>query len=224
MASAASQCRYRSRPSKAVQRPSGPGRDWPQPDGYATTGRLLWMSGGRTRRPAPPVRTHAGHRHGRGGPRDARPGSRPPRPARHDGPPAPPGRLPGRPGRRGSRRSWSAAGPHRRRARRRGHGGGRAAPQLSGPGPRTWPGTPPAMLRPAAPARWRRRRTSGPGTRRGRTDTLRGSRRARGCSRPPAPPTTWRYRPPLRLLLPPSLARANAPLVHCSPQTITGRA
>jgi hypothetical protein len=80
------------------------------------------MSGGRTRPPARPVRTRAGHHHGHGGRPGARLGSRPPRPTRRDGRPAPPVRSPGHPGRRGSRRSWSAAGPHRTPGPRCGHG------------------------------------------------------------------------------------------------------
>ena len=105
-----------------------PGPGWPRPDGCAAAGHPLWTSGGRSRPPARPVRTRAGHRRGRGGPPGARPGRRPPRPARRDGRPAPPGRWPGHPGRRGSRRSWSAAGPHRTPGRRCGHG---AAQQLA---------------------------------------------------------------------------------------------
>ena len=101
------------RPRPSSVRPA-PGRGWPRPDGCAAADRPLGRSGGRTRPPAAPVRTRAGHRHGRGGPPGARPGRRPPRPAQHDGRPAPPGRSPGHPGRRGPRRSWSAAGPHRR--------------------------------------------------------------------------------------------------------------
>jgi hypothetical protein len=70
---------------------------------------------------------------------------------------------------------------------------------------------------------WRRRRTTDLGTHRGQTDTARGRWPARGCSTPPAPPRVWRCRPPPAVPSPPALARANAPLVHCSPQTITGR-
>ena len=84
------------------------------------------------------------------------------------------------------------------RARRCGRGGGRAARQWWGRGPRTWPGTRPPMLRPPAPGCWRRRRTTGLGTHRGRTDTARGRWPARGCSRPPGPPRAWRCRPPPR--------------------------
>jgi hypothetical protein len=144
-------------------------------------------------------------------------------PRRCGGLQAPPARSPDRRARRESTRSWSAAATHQRRARHCGHAGGPAAPRSSGRGPRTWPGTPPAMLRPAAPAIRRRRRTTGLGTHRGQTDTPRGRRPAHGCNTPPVPPTAWRCRPPLGCL-PPSLARANAPLVHCSPRTITGRA
>jgi hypothetical protein len=50
------------------------------------------------------------------------------------------------------------------------------------------------------PGRWRRRRTSGPGTHRGQTDTPRGRWPAHGCNTPSAPPTTWRCRPPPRPL------------------------
>jgi hypothetical protein len=84
-------------------------------------------------------------------------------------------------------------------------------PPSSGPGPRTWPGTRPAMLRLPARGWWRRCRTSGLGTHRGRTDTARGQWPARGCSRPPARPRAWRCRPPPCRCLPPVLARANAP-------------
>jgi hypothetical protein len=174
------------------------------------------MSGGRTRPPAAPGRTRAGHRRGHGGRPGARPGSRPPQTGRRDGRPAPPARSLGHQGRRGSRRSWSAAGPHPRPARRCGHGGGPVAHPLSGPGPRTWPRAQPRMLRPPAPRRWRRRHTTGLGTHRGQTGTLRGRWPARGCNTPPGPPRAWRCRPPRRLLLPPALARANAPVVHCS--------
>ena len=69
----------RGRPTPSSVRP-GPGRGWPPPDGCATAGHPPWTSGGRTRPPAAPVRTRAGHRHGRGGPPGARPGRRPPRP------------------------------------------------------------------------------------------------------------------------------------------------
>ena len=185
------------RPRLSSGRPAlGPG--WPPPDGYATADRPPGWSGGRSQPPAAPVQTHAGHRHGRVEPPGVRPGRRPPRPRQHDGRPTPPGRWPGRRGRRGPRRSWSAAGPHRTPGRRCGHAGGPAAPRSWGRGPRTWPGTPPAMLRPPARGWWRRRRTSGPGTRRGRTDTARGRWPAHGCSRPPGPPTAWRCRPPPR--------------------------
>jgi hypothetical protein len=211
------------RPALSSGRPA-PGHGWPPPDGCATAGHPPWMSGGRSRPPTPPVRTRAGHHRGRGGPPGARPGSRPPRPTRRDERPAPPGRWPHPPGRTGSRHSWSGAGPRRRRARRCGHGGGRAARQWWGRGPRTWPGTRPPMLRPPAPGWWRRRRTSGPGTPRGRTDTLRGRWPARGCNTPPGLPTASRCRPPPRSSLPRSPGASNAPLVHCSPQTITGRA
>jgi hypothetical protein len=52
--------RHRGRPEPSNVRP-GPGRDWPPPGGCATADRLLWTSGGRTRPPAPLVRTRAGH-------------------------------------------------------------------------------------------------------------------------------------------------------------------
>jgi len=198
MASAASRCRYRSRPSKAVQRPSGP---WTR---LATT-RWVCSSGSpsldvRWSNPTAtsPCPATCWTPRGRGGRPGARPGRRPPRPARHDGRPAPPGPSPGHRGRRGSRRSWSAAGLHRRRARRCGHAGGPTARRWWGGGPRTWPGTRPPMLRPLSRARWRRRRTTAPGTPRGRTDTARGRWPAHGCNTPPAPPTAWQCRPPPR--------------------------
>jgi hypothetical protein len=135
-----------------------------------------------------PGRTRAGHRRGRGGRPGARPGRRPPRPAQHDARTAGPGRWPDRPGRKGWRRSWWGAGPRQSRAPRRGRAGGPAARRWWGHGPRTWPGTRPPMLRPPALGCRRRRRTTGPGTRRGRTDTAGGRWPARGCSRPPGPP------------------------------------
>ena len=61
------------RPTPSSVRPA-PGRGWPPPDGCATADHPPGMSGGRTRPPAAPVRTRAGHRHGRGGPPGARPG------------------------------------------------------------------------------------------------------------------------------------------------------
>ena len=223
MASAANRCRNRSRPSSAVQRPSGP---WTR---LATT-RWVCSSGSPSldvrwsnptaRTPCP---TRAGHRHVHGGRPGARPGSRPPQPRQHDGRPARLVRWPDRPSHRGSRHSWSAAARRRRRARRCGRGVGRAARRCRGGGPRTWPGTRPPMLRPAGPGWWRRRRTSGLGTRRGQTGTVRGRWPAPGCNTPPGPPRAWRCRHHPAAPSPPSLARANAPVVHCSPQTITGR-
>ena len=61
------------RPTPSSVRPA-PGRGWRSPDGCAAAGHPPGMSGGRTRPPAAPVRTRAGHRHGRGGPPGARPG------------------------------------------------------------------------------------------------------------------------------------------------------
>jgi hypothetical protein len=166
------------------------------------------MSGGRTRPPALLVRTRVGHRRDRGGRPGARPGRRPSRPAQHDGQPAPPVRSPGPPGRRGQRRSWSGAGPHRTRGRHRGHAGGPTARRSWGSGPRTYAGSSPTMLRPAARGRWRRRRTSGPGTHRGRIGTVRGRWPARGCNTPPGRPRVWRCRPPPRRF-PPALVGAS---------------
>jgi hypothetical protein len=179
-----------------------PASGWPPPGGCAAAGRPLWTSDDRTRPPTAPVRTRARDRYDRGGRPGVHPGRPPPRPTQHDGQPGPPGRSPGPPGRRGPRRSWSAATPHRSQARRCGHAGGPAAPQSSGPDLRTCAGTRPRMLRPAAQGCWRRRRTTGPGTRRGRTGTVRGRWPARGCSTPPGRPRVWRCRPPPRLLLP----------------------
>jgi hypothetical protein len=74
------------------------------------------MSGGRSRPPAPPVRTRAGHHRDPGGHPSARPSRPPPRPTRRDGRTARLVRRPGHPVRRESRRSWSVAVPHQRRA------------------------------------------------------------------------------------------------------------
>ena len=67
------------------------------------------------------------------------------------------------------------------------------------------------------------RRTAVPGTRRGRTSTARDRWPARGCSRPPAPPTAWRCRPPPRRCLLAFVGVSERTLVHCSPQTDSGR-
>jgi hypothetical protein len=189
------------RPTPSSGRP-GRGHGWPRPDGCAATGRPPGTSGGRTRPPAAPVRTRAGRRRGHAEPQGVRPGRRPPRPRWRDGRPSPSGRSPGHRGRRGPTHSWSAAGPHRRPGQRCGRRGGPAVPHCRGGGPRTSAGTRPPMLRPASPARLNRRRTSGLGTRRGRTDTADGRWPARGCSTPPAPPRAWRYRPPPAAALP----------------------
>ena len=101
-----------------------------------------------------------------------------------------------------------------------GHGGAAmgTAQQLpvvgSRPSNMAW--TPAPMLRPPARGCWRRRHTSGPGTRRARTDTARGRWPAPGCNRPPAPPSAWRCRPPPRRSLPRLRGASNAPVVHCS--------
>ena len=185
------------RPRPSSVRP-GPGPDWPRPDGCATAGHPLWTSGGRSRPPGPPGRTRAGHRHGRGGRPGVRPGRRPPRPRQHDGPPTRLVRWPDRPGRRGSRRSWSAAAPHRRPAPRPCRGGGRGAHRCRGGGPRTWPGTRPPMLRPAAPGCWRRRRTTGLGLPVAGQILLVVGGQLPGVVLLPTQPRAWRCRPPPR--------------------------
>jgi hypothetical protein len=60
------------------------------------------------------------------------------------------------------------------------------------------------MLRLAVRGWWCRRRTTVPGTHRGRTDTARGRWPARGCSTPPGRPRAWQCRPPPAAPLPPS--------------------
>jgi hypothetical protein len=80
-----------------------------------------------------------------------------------DEPRAPSGRWPNHPARRGSTRSWSGEARRRRRARPPCRGGGQGARRYRGDGPRTFAGSPPAMLRPAAPGVPRRRRTTGRG-------------------------------------------------------------
>ena len=92
------------------------------------------------------------------------------RPTRRDGRTALPGRWPHPPGRRGWRRSWSAAGPHRRRAPRCGHAASppaarsrapaaRSATPWATPGATRWPARARACRHP-----WPSRRpTTGPG-------------------------------------------------------------
>ena len=76
MASAAKRCRYRSRPSRAVQRPSGPWTRLATTRWVCNSGSPSWTSDGRTRSPATRVRTRARGRRGRGGPPGVRPGTR----------------------------------------------------------------------------------------------------------------------------------------------------
>ena len=119
------------------------------------------------------------------------------------------------------RHSWSAAGPHQSLARRCGHGGGRAAPRSRGGGPRTWPGTPPAMLRPAARGWWRR--TTSPGD---------SPRPARYSSWFTASSRVWHACRPTKSLAmsattptapsPAVVGASNAPLVHCSSENGLG--
>ena len=119
------------------------------------------------------------------------------------------------------RHSWSAAGPYQSLARRCGHGGGRAAPRSRGGGPRTWPGTPPAMLRPAARGWWRR--TTSPGD---------SPRPARYSSWFTASSRVWHACRPTKSLAmsattptapsPAVVGASNAPLVHCSSENGLG--
>ena len=224
MASAASRCRYRSRPSKAVQRPSGPWTRlaitrWGVQQRTAFSGRPVVEPHGQDPLPGhvldtavaaagPQVLVQIADRLGQPSVMglEHRPAGR---------------RVPQAVEDRdalGLRSTTSKAGTARL------PWGRPAARRCRGCGPRTWPGTRPPMLRPAALGRGRQRRTTGLGTRRGQTGTARGRWPAPGCSTPPALPRAWRCRPPPAAPSPPSLARANAPLVHCSPRTITGRA
>ena len=172
------------RPRPSSDRP-GPGSGWP-PDAYEVGGHPPWMSGGRTRRPAAPVRPRVAHRHCRGGPPGAHRRRQRPRPARRAASTTarPVAGSPSAHG--GPRRSWSAAGPHQRRARRCAREGGSQLPR--GGVPALEHGLEPAGdASPCSPSELAPCRTSGPGTHRGRAGTARGRWPAPGCSTPPRP-------------------------------------
>ena len=206
MASAASRCRYRSRPSKAVQRPSGPWTWLPRPDGCATAGhpgRPVVEADRQDPRPdtldtamaaagaqvsvqvadRPAIASMMGRQHGSSGGRIAQ--------AVED------------------RDALGRAQHHiegRHRAPTVGVGRGVIGVGVAALEHGLEPGH---RCCPAAPGCWRRRRTTGLGTHRGRTDTARGQWPAPGCNTssrptdslamsattpPPPPRRRWRQR------------------------------
>jgi hypothetical protein len=118
------------------------------------------MSGGRSRPPAGPVRPRAGHRHGHGGPQVlVQVGDRLRQAGVMGGQHRP---ASGRVAQAVEDRDTLGRPQHYVEGRHRALAVGTAQqlPPSSGPGPRTWPGTRPAMLRLPARGWWRRCRTT----------------------------------------------------------------
>ena len=212
MASAASRCRYRSRPSKAVQRPSGPWTRLATTRWVCTSGspsRLVRWSNPTASSPCPDTCSIS-----------AVATARPNVGVQIRGRLGHPGMMSGQHRPTGHRvaetvEDRDALGRAQDYVESRDSVAAvRAAEELPSRGVaalehRLESGRRCFALQ--AEARWRRRHTRGLGTPRGQTGTARDRWRARECSTPRDPPRAWRCRPPPRRFPPASLASATHP-------------